>query len=73
MGYVAPGDIIILHGIVGGSRGVCLVVSVKVPDKIDKSWWNRRYLTVFTRGCRLVDIDVLLDEENNSWSRINDR
>ena len=61
-----PGDLVVFHGVIGGERGTCLVISVEPLIDSPLRFWA----FVLANDALIRVLQDRLDEDI-SWSRIN--
>lgn len=61
-----PGDLVVFHGVIGGERGTCLVISIEPLQDSPLRFWA----FVLANDTLLRVLQDRLDEDI-SWSRIN--
>jgi hypothetical protein len=74
MQALLPGDVIVYHGIVGGERGLSLVVGVWFSQlNNEESRWRhwRQILVIENQVLRQRAVD--LNGEGKFWTRISER
>lgn len=71
MSALRPGDAIFFHGMVGATRGVCLVVEVRPGYTVDLILY-KPVVTVLTQHRRLYSFESV-DLEGLFWDRISER
>ena len=68
---IQPGDVIVYHGVVGGARGLSLVVGIWPPRYNNEAPGYRQILVIEHE--RLEQRAIDLNGEDNYWSRVSDR
>ena len=67
---MAPGDVIVYHGLIYGERGPCLVIGLWMPRYPEGDGW--RQIAYISNG-RLCQHAICLNNEDMQWSRISDQ
>lgn len=72
---MAPGDLIVFHGIVGGERGTCLVISVMPLYSSASGMMSMGRIKVMTKRCNVYEFitDLYAESVNPTWSLISEK